>query len=52
MENKGNIPGKVCLRERVGLYFPFATRNCGASTTTRTEKPNESMARVRGSRVV
>jgi hypothetical protein len=52
MEIKGTIPGKSCLRERVGLYFPFTTRNHGASTTTGDKKPNASMARVIGSRVV
>jgi hypothetical protein len=52
MENKGTIPGKGCLRERVGLYFPFSTRNCGPSTTTRDEKPNAIMDRVKVSRVV
>lgn len=52
MENKGTILRKCCLRGRVRLFPSFTTKNYRASTTTRTEKPNASMARVTGSRVV
>jgi hypothetical protein len=52
MGDKGTIPGKYCLRERVGRYSSFITKHRRASTTTRAKKPNASMARVMGSRVV
>jgi hypothetical protein len=52
MENKGTIPGKPCLRGIFRLFPSFSTKNHGASTTTRSEKTNASMARVMGSRIV
>jgi hypothetical protein len=52
MESKGSILGKIASREEMDYVFPFKTRNHGASTTTKAKKPNATMARVKGSRLV
>jgi hypothetical protein len=42
---------EIFLEGKSWIVFPFTTKNRGAYTTTRAEKPNASMARVTCSRV-
>jgi hypothetical protein len=52
MESKGAIPGRITLREELDCVFLSKPEIVEPPQPPEPKKPNETMARVTGSRVV